>query len=297
MPDGVDKRLLRIRVGEPESAIQSGDPTPGGGVYRGGQFAPTMDELSELSLEQAHEAGLVSNLLPIFDDYGRIDKKKIEEWNPNNYLDGAHINSDVPKFSAAVIIDVLSRMPKLLKALKLSYIENGDRFEQDSLSIYGETIIMAKYTANRGFTGRLVVFPSFYKYVSVPLVGRIPGKDNGLSVAAYAVHHAVGHLMFAKLMFDGKLDYLGSLYSESGWSKHAAGTPGMYINATDDTAVWKREVLHREPTEASKYSPMDGFAESFAQYFTNQTYLEVAFPERAKLMSEILNHYGHEDVL
>lgn len=297
MPDGIDKRLLRTRIGEPGSPIQAGDPTPGGGVYRGGQFAPTMDELSELSLNQANEAGLVNKLLPLFDEFGRVDEKKVEEWDPNAWLDGAHINSDVPKYSAAVIIDVLGRMPNLLKALKLSYIEAGDRLEQDELSIYGETIIMAKYTANSAFTGRLVVFPSFYKYVSIPLVGMIPGEDSGLSIAAYATHHSIGHLLFAKLMFDGKLDFLGSLFKESGWSKHEGGLPGRYLHAQDETSVWKKESPSRQPTEASKYSPMDDFAELFAQHFTNQAYLEVAFPERAQIMSDILKHYGHEDVL
>jgi hypothetical protein len=297
MEGGVDKRLLRVRVGEPGSPIQTGDATPGGGVYRGGQFAPTMDELSELSLQQANDAGLVSKLLPIYDENGRVDERKVEEWNPNSSIDGVHINSDVPKYSSAVLVDVLGRMPRLLSKLNLSYVEAGDRMEQDSLSIYGETIIKAKYTASRGFTGRLTVFPSFYKYVSAPLVGMVPGKDSGLSVAAYAVHHSVGHLVFAKLMFDGKLDFLGKLFGLSGWSKHAAGAPGHFLMARDDNAVWKKEVPHRSQSEASKYSPMDDFAELFALYFTNPTYLDVAFEERAQLMADILKHYGHEDVL
>lgn len=295
MPESgkIDKRLLRTRIGEPGSPIMPGDPTPGGGVYRGGQFAPTMDELSSLSLAQASEAGLVSKLLPIYDDSGAVDEKKLEEWSPE--ISGVHINSNVPKYSAAVLVDALSGRDSLIKSLGLSYVDAGTREEQDALSIYGETVIKSQYVSGDGFTGKLVVYPSFYKYVSAPLVGRVPGLDQGLSVAAYAVFHALGHLMFARLMHDGKIKPLGEMIESSGWSKHESSdnTQASYLEYVNTETVWKRGLGIKVKTEASKFTPMDDFAELFALYFTNQKYLERAFPEKLELVEDILKEYGH----
>lgn len=289
----IDKRLLRTRIGEPGSPIMPGDPTPGGGVYRGGQFAPTMDELSSLSLAQADNAGLVSKKLPIYDDAGNVDEKRLEAWTPE--ISGVHINSNVPKYSSAVLVDVLDGRDSFIKSLGLSYVDAGTREEQDALSIYGETVIKAQYTSGNGFTGKLIVYPSFYKYVSAPLIGKIPGLDQGLSVAAYSVFHALGHLMFARLMHDGKIKQLGSLLEFSGWSKHESNenTQASYLEYVNEETVWKRGLGKRVKTEASKFTPMDDFAELFALYFTNQKYLEKAFPEKLDLIEGILKDYGH----
>jgi len=295
MPESgkIDKRLLRTRIGEPGSPIMPGDPTPGGGVYRGGQFAPTMDELSSISLAQASDAGLVSRMLPIYDDSGAVDEKMLSEWKPE--ISGVHINSNVPKYSSAVLVDVLSDRDSLIKSLGLGYVDAGTREEQDALSIYGETVIKAQYTSGNGFTGKLVVYPSFYKYVSAPLVGRIPGFDQGLSVAAYAVFHALGHLMFARLMHDGKIKPLAEIIEDGGWSKHESNdnTKASYLEYQNTETVWNRSLNTRMKTEASKFTPMDDFAELFALYFTNQKYLERAFPEKFELMDTILKEYGH----
>ena len=289
---GVDKRLLRTRIGEPGSSIMPGDPTPGGGVYRGGQFAPTMDELSSLSLAQANEAGLLSRMLPIYDGAGNVSEDALEEWKPS--IGNVHIHSDVPKYSAAVIVDAFQGKESMLDSFGMTFVGAGTREEQDSLSIYGETVIKAEYVAKNGFSGRLIVYPSFYKYVSAPLVGKIPGRDEGLSVASYAVFHALGHLLFARLMFDGKLKQVAELLDLSGWSKQASNetASASYIEYKHDI-VWKRGVDHRNKTEASKFSPMDDFAETFALYFTNQKYLETAFPKRLELIEDILKEYGH----
>lgn len=288
----VDKRLLRTRIGEPGSAIMPGDPTPGGGVYRGGQFAPTMDELSSLSLAQANDAGLLSRMLPIYDESGRVSEKALEEWKPA--FGNVHIHSDVPKYSAAVIVDALQGKESMLDSFGMNLIAAGTREEQDALSIYGETVIKSEYVAKNGFSGRLVVYPSFYKYVASPLVGRIPGRDEGLSVASYAVFHSLGHLLFARLMFDGKLKQISELLDLAGWSKQASDetTSPSYIEYINEL-VWKRGVSSRYKTEASKFSPMDDFAETFALYFTNQKYLQVAFPSRLELIEDILKEYGH----
>lgn len=292
--EGIDKRLLRTRIGEPGSAIMPGDPTPGGGVYRGGQFAPTMDELSSLSLAQADEAGLLSKMLPIYDGSGNIDEKALNEWKPR--LGNIHVDAEVPKYSAAVIIDALHGKEGLAENFGLTRIAAGDRVEQDSLSIYGETVIKAEYVAKNGFAGRLKVFPSFYKYVAAPLVGKIPGRDSGLSIASYSVFHSLGHLLFARLMFDGKIRQLGELLELSGWSKHENNETlrASYIEYKNEDSVWKRGRESRFKTEASKFSPMDDFAETFALYFTNQKYLEAVFTKRLELIEQILKDYGHD---
>lgn len=295
MPESgkIDKRLLRTRIGEPGSPIMPGDPTPGGGVYRGGQFAPTMDELSTLSLVQANSAGLLSKNLPIFDARGEVDERKLEAWTPK--ISGVHINSKVPKYSSAVLVDTLSGRDSLIQSLGLSYIDAGDREEQNSLSIYGEVVIKAKYASRNGFTGRLVVYPSFYKYVSTPLVGKVPGVDQGLSIASYAVFHSLGHLLFARLMYDGKIKEIGELMETSGWSKHEStdNTQASYLEYVNHGTVWKRRTNVRVKTEASKFTPMDDFAELFSIRLTNPKYLEKAFPSKYELISSILEDYGH----
>jgi len=95
-------------------------------------------------------------------------------------------------------------------------------------------------------------------------------------------------------MFDGKLKQLAELLDLAGWSKQASDetTSPSYIEYKNEL-VWKRGINSRYKTEASKFSPMDDFAETFALYFTNQKYLQVAFPSRLELIEDILKDYGH----
>lgn len=287
-----------IRVGDPGSPIRPGDPSPGGGIYRRGQFSPTAGELSSLSLIEANEAGLLSEDLPIFDVSGKITERSVENWTPR--IDGVHINSRVPKYSAAVIVDVLGGRGNLLKTLGMSYIDAGTREDQEALQkstphlLTGEVIIRAEASTVNGFYGRLVTYPSFYKYVSIPLL-KPKGSERGLSVAAYVVFHSLGHLMFARLVHDGKLKVISTIIEGGGWSKHQEhdNTSASFLGYTNKSSIWKRKIAKRNLTEACKFSPMDEFAETFAIYFTNYRYLEAIFPERLDVMIEVLEEYGH----
>lgn len=284
-----------IRVGDPESPILPGDYSPSGGVYRQGQFAPSLDELSTMSLTQANQAGLINKNLPIFDDNGEVSEKQLERWNPNNEFYDLDFELSIPKYSSAVIVDAFQGKENLLKGMGLRYVLGGDRQTQDSLTVYGEIIIASEYTNNeRKFQGMMRVFPSFYKYVAIPLIGYIPGRTTGLSIASYSVYHALGHLMLAKLTFDGRMDLIGDYMSKLGWSKYADDNhlSGSYMNIPNKS-IWKRSANSHHPTEASRFSPSDDFAESFALILTHKEYLQAASPHRFSKMSEIMEEYGY----
>lgn len=294
MYDTSNLRSARVRVGDPGSPIEPGDISPGGGVYRAGQFAPTIDELSTLSLLQADEAGLLNKNLPIFED-GIVDESKLEAWDPNGEIRGLHFGSSVPKYSAAVIIDALQSMGNLLSAMGLKYITAGTREEQEEITLAGEVIIASEFSAkNRKFEGRLKVFPSFYKYVSVPLVGMIQDRTSGLSIAHYAVLHSLGHLLFSRLAFDGRLEAMGRYLNSSGWTKYAGDDThnGSFLSM-ENKSSWKRSFSYTPQTEASRYSPADDFSEAFALYFTNNEYLELKSTEKYGAIKAALEEYGY----
>lgn len=290
----IDLRTMRVRVGDPASPIYPGDYSPGGGTYRRGQFAPTLDELATLSLTQAGEAGLINKALPIFEG-DKVDEKKLQKWDPNDEIRGVHFQYDVPKYSSAVMVDAFMGMRNLLNGMGFRYIVAGDREEQDALTIKGEVIVAAEYSSKgRDFQGRLKAYPSFYKYVGVPLVGKMPGRTTGLSIATYAVYHSVGHLLFSRLSFDGKLNLIGDYLGTSKWSKFASdNTMSGSFMGVQNRSVWRRVSSNKSPSEASRYSPMDDFAEAFAMYFCNRDYLTRASENRLESMEKTLREYGH----
>lgn len=275
----------RVRVGDEDSPVMAGEPSPTGGIYRSGQYAPTIDELSSQTLVRAKEAGLLQSL-PIFDEDGSVNQKKLELWEPS--IRGVHIDSGVPKFASAVLQDVFTGREGLAKELNLARISSGTREEQNARTIFGEVIVKSVYNAKDGFTGKLVIYPSFYKYVTIPLVGKFPGRDSGLSVAAYAVFHALGHLKFAQLMSTGNLQKIAEVLGESGWTKNPdKGVRGEYFEYKNPSG-WSRRSNSELPSEVSGYSPSDDFAEMFALYLTNKGYFKEAYPERYELMEKML---------
>lgn len=290
---GNKRKDIRIRVGDTGSLVAAGDPIPNpeGGYYRTGQFAPLPEELSSDSLARASEAGMLSNRLPIFDG-DEVSHKKLEEWNPN--LGNVHFDPEVPKFASAIITDAMLGREGLLEALNLIHVDAGTREEQDGLSIYGEIIIKSEhYSTNHQFTSRIKVFPSFYKYVAAPLVGKLPGRDGGISVASYAVFHTVGHLLFAKMIHDGRITAVGKVLEQSGWTKHpgAESTTASFLEFDNTNTAWSRDKEVPYKTEASKFLPEDDFAEAFALFFAARRYLENAFPNNYEIMKEIINIY------
>lgn len=277
----------RTRVGDNDSPVMHGDPTPTGAVYREGQYAPTVDELASDMLERAGEAGLIG-ALPIYDEAGEISPKKLEEWTPK--VRGVHFDSEVPKFSSAVVYDVIKDRDWLTEGLGIVRIVAGSRQEQGALRLKGEVIIKAEYAAKNGFTGRLVVYPSFYKYVATPIVGRIPGRDSGLSIAAYAVLHALGHLQFAKLTTEGRVGVVAEMVEDSGWTKEFSHDLEVanYFGVENKRTSWMRDSSILATSEASKYSPADDFAEMFALYYANKGYLKAAFPKKFRIIEKVL---------
>jgi len=287
---------IRVRVGDPLSPVEPGDAVPGGGVYRAGQYAPTIDELASMTLSEADNAGILPSNIPVYTPEGTLDQAKLEGWKPLESLQssGISMSGQVPKYSAAIIVSSIYNMGNVPRALGLSYILAGDREDVAKQRGFGESIIAARVDASgRTFTGSLVVYPNFYKYISTPIVPKIPGRTEGLSVATYAVHHAVGHLLFARLGFDGSMGLIGNFLDCGGWARYA--DVGAYYGTfmgVKNTSVWRRSELKRFETELSKYSPMDDFSDTFALYFTNKNYLSQIFPDRLEVMAKILDKYG-----
>ena len=112
--------IPRIRVGEPDSPVQSGDINPfTGGVYRPGQFAPDIDELATATFTEANSAGLLPNTMPIYDQKGEVSEDRIAQWNPNSSLVnmGLSISPSVQKHTAAVIVAAFEQIKELPQKL------------------------------------------------------------------------------------------------------------------------------------------------------------------------------------
>lgn len=282
-----------IRVGQEGSLVKPGDAVPGqmGKVYEAGQFSPSIDELASMTLSEAKHAGLISRELPIFDpETGEIDKDALEAWNPYGHLRryGAYSSVSVPKHSMAVVVSIADTFPKLLEGLNVSNILNGQGTDVD-----GDALVTSTVTAkNNNFRSNLVIYPEFYKYVSIPIVPEIPGVRSGLSVATYATVHALGHVLYSKLVFEHELSLLGTFMSAAGWSrKETPGyQPGSYLGKTNN-APWKRDTSKVVTSEISRFSPSEDFADTFAQYMFHREYLRIVSPEKLHAMEDIVEQY------
>lgn len=287
---------VRVRIGDPLSPVDPGDTSPEGKPYHRGQYAPTIDELATESLRQASENNLINKNLPILGDDGFVDEDKIKQWNPNNELKnyGVTVSGNVPKHSSAVIASSFIEMGDWLNNLGMRHIFGDPEAGNQPKGPFGDIIIQAETSgAGRKFTANLRVFPKFYQYVSVPLKPSTASNPNGISMGSYAVMHSVGHILFGKLSFDGRLDLIGNFIDKSGWKKYADvdAFHGSYMGYKNQS-VWRRDNGHFTQTELSKYSPVDDFSEAFAMFFANPTYLKRVTPEKYALMREILKEYG-----
>jgi len=287
----------RVRIGDPLSPVEEGDVGPKGKPYRRGQYAPTIEELSTESIETASQENLLSKKLPIFSD-GEFDKEKLDSWNPNKDFRsfGTTISSDVPKYSSAVVLSTFLDVGDWLENLNIAHIFGSQEISEQPNSKFGDLIVQADSgSSNRKFQSNLRVFPKFYKYVSIPLKNSRFGEKtySGVSVASYAVLHSIGHIVFSKLSFDGKLDVIGNYIDYSGWEKRADinVSSGSYMGYKNPS-VWKRSNSLSYPTELSKYSPMDDFSESFALYYANTDYLQKLSPNRFSIISDVTRDYG-----
>ena len=288
---------MAVRIGSPESTVQAGMPVPGkpGSFYEAGQFAPSIDQLLTSTLAEANDAGLVSTDLPIFDPDGGVSLERINAWNPYDDLEGIHAPPSIPKFSMATLITVDKAYPGLYKTLRITNIIDGSALENqegaNARSIAGEQLITAVTSAQgRMFRSKFIVYDRYYQYISTPIVPEIPGRSKGVSVSFYATLKALGHVMFARLAFDGELELIGKFLNAAEWAKTPNGgkkghfmslknMAGYYLGNEDNTS------------EVSNYSPADDFADTFAQYLSHRLYLQVKSPNKLKVMDEICKKY------
>lgn len=286
----------RLRIGDPLSPVEPGDIGPTGKPYRKGQYAPTVEELSFDSIQEAAAENLLSKKLPIFTD-DALDEDKLDGWNPNkqSMQYGTTISSEVPKHSSAVILSAFNNLGDWLSNLNVAHVFGSQDANQQPQSRFGDLIVQAEVSAeNRKFSSNLRVFPKFYKYVAIPMRQASPGiRETGISVAEYAVIHSLGHVVFAKLSFDGKLTHIGDYIEASGWKKRADFnvSSGSYMGYKNPS-IWKKDNAATHGTELSRYSPMDDFSEAFALYHTHPDYLQKLSPNRFSVVANVTQEYG-----
>lgn len=282
----------RVRVGEVESPVLPGDINPENSLpYKAGQFAPSVDELSQDVLRAADDAGVLSSDLPIYED-GRFSARLLDTWEPAKDLAvlGFNTDTDLPKYATAVLLSSLKAMKQLPANIGLMDLVAAPR--DAAVGSTGVVIIAAKFSSSgRKFRGVLEVYPDFFRFVSIPLAPRIPSqKISGISVATYAVFHALGHLMFARLSFDGNVKAIADVLGAHVWSRHGvSGSWGDFLG-TPTTQTWRKSDKAKFQSELAGNSPSDDFAEAFALAFTNPAYLKKVFPEKyAGLVKVIQN--------
>lgn len=283
----IPKDDQRLRIGDPNSPFAPGDPSPGGGVYRAGQFSPNLDDLAAETFSSAKDAGVLPSGLPIYDSDGEVDIKKLDNWDPNAQGVSAVFDDSLPKYSSAVVASALLFInPNLLKALNISVTKSPKMPGE-----FGNYIIAAKTNGgNRQFSSQIIVFPEFYKFIDKPVVQKSPKRTTGLSISSFMVFHTVGHIVLSKITFDGKLKEISDFVDSSGWTK----VPGMGHAKGDylmrkSTSAWYRDTSNRFLSELSRYSPMDDFAQAFAFYHTSRDYLQKIDQKKFELIDSIIS--------
>lgn len=286
----------RVRVGDPESPVLPGDINPENAMpYRAGQFAPSAEELTETILRAADDAGLLPNDLPIYDEGGTFSPDLLEQWNPRTSMEGLGVTVDEnsPKYVDAVTLSTLNYLGGVHKQAGLTSIVSAPRGSIQGRA-YGVIIVAARYSSAGGkFKGALEVYPDFYRYIGIPLSPRLPGQATGVSVASYAIIHAIGHLMFAKLTSTGRLGVISKVLGDD-WErdpevpKSSYEKPNFLGQTVAGNKFWRRRKLAVAVSALAKASPADDFAEAFALYLTNRNYLERVHPTKFDAMSELL---------
>lgn len=292
----------RTRVGDPDSVVLPGDINPENSMpYRAGQFAPSVEDLTEDVLRAADDAGLLPNTLPIYDEGGAFSLELLDAWDPGSDLRERGINMDpeAPKYVSAITLAALDNAGDIPRKVNLSGISVPPR-EAIQGRAYGVIIVAARYsTANGKFTGGLEIYPDFYRYIGVPLSPRVPGRATGVSVASYAILHAIGHLYYSRLVSVGDLAAVSRVLGST-WLKDKSLPVQQYEDANflgaplPGSRLWKRRRTSLGVSELSKASPGDDFAETFALYMTNRDYLAKLFPKKFEAMQGLV---GDEDVL
>lgn len=285
----------RLRVGDPASPIRVGDVNPQTSMpYRAGQFSPSIDELTGDVLMAADKAGVLPSDLPVYDEAGNLDLEKLEAWEPNTGLTSMHleVGDTVPKYASALILAALNQLKGMPRQLGLKYVVAASR-EQMVSGVFGDVIVAARYTG-RGelFTSSIEVYPDFYRFVDIPLAPRIPGRATGVSIATFAILHSFGHVVFAKLAAGGHLDEVAPVLRAGVWSRveSSLNRRGDFFKIpVNDT--WYYNPAAEFPTQLSKASPGDDFAETFALYIANPAYLRAVFPEKYAGMEVIVEKY------
>lgn len=279
----------RIRVGDAVSPVQAGDPAPGGGVYRAGQYSPRVEDLAAATFSSAKDAGILPSGIPIFDEDGEVNKDKLEKWNPNSFNISIKFDDDVPKYSSAVLVSTFSKVEEnVLDSFNLNVMQ-----APRTLGEFGNYIIAAKtFSTNRRFYSTLYVYPDFYKYIDKPIVPKTPKRDSGLSVSSFMTFHSLGHILFSKLTFEGRLHDISDFLETSGWMKTSdyKHTKSSFMGKKS-TSAWYKNSHNKFLSELSMYSPMDDFAQAFAFYYTSRDYFSTVDQEKFDVMHKIISEH------
>jgi hypothetical protein len=275
----------RIRVGDVMSPVAPGDPAPGGGTYRAGQYSPHVDDLAISTFSSAKDAGILPAGLPIFDENGNVDKEKLDAWKPNQENLPINFAEDIPNYSSAVIVSSLKQIDNAF----LSTLNMGVMQAPRTMGEFGNFVVSARTSSeNRSFSSMIFVYPDFYRFIDKPIIPKTPKRESGISVSSFMVFHAVGHVVLAKVLFNGKISDVAGFFDSSGWGKikDSIHTKASFMGR-NSTSAWYKNSEHKFLSELSRYSPVDDFAQSFAFYFTHNEYLQKIAPEKYEIINKI----------
>lgn len=284
----------KIRVGEFNSPVDAGDFSPNFKRYVRGQFAPTVDRLASEKLSEAEDSGVVDNEDEAFKNINIKDGKEIENWDYNLYFSnfgyGISVDEKIPPYAVVSSYFAFKTLPTNL--LKFINIRNLKYNETDGQLVEGiDAITGAETQTSKTFRSSVVIFPKYYRFISIPIVRQIPGRKFGLSIANYSIFHTLGHIYLKKLTFQGKFDSISSLLKVNGWEKNTTeGIRGSFLDQTNKSN-WRRDGYSGYLTESAKYSPEDNFAETFAHYYTNRAVLKLMQPQLYESINTMLKGY------
>lgn len=277
----------KIRVGDDMSPVMPGEPSPGGGVYRAGQYSPQVDDLAIATFSSAKTAGIMPADLPIFDENGDVDKGKLDAWNPANEGLSVNFMEDVPNYSSAVVVSSLKQVgDSILSQFNLSVLQ-----APRTMGYFGNYVIAARTSSeNRVFSSGLYVYPDFYRYIDKPMVPKTPKRQSGISVSSFLTLHALGHIVISKLSFTGRIGIISEFMESSGWGKVKDSTHSKAsFMGRGSTSSWYYGTGNRFTSEIAMYSPLDDFAQAFAFYYTHGEYLEKTQPKKFEIIKRIVS--------
>lgn len=312
--------MASVRVGEPGALVKPGDPIPGqiGRYYEAGQYAPSVEHLTSIKLQEMNQAGLLPRTgLDIYDENGNISEAKIKDLDIKKELKKYNIHSysdTLPHFAFVGLASVLYNIDEdAVRYIDISRVEwvgdvnlgNHNMSLMDQAEQFSDVVtttdrnLISAY-ARQGTNFHLVLFQPFFVYLSVPIVPAIKNVSSGLNLASVSVLKTIGYMIYEKIKLVDKAKYV-ELLNSMGWKQKnsiPANEQARFVLAGSEIGMprgksWYRDMSFNPVSTSATLSPKECFSELFLYYYVHRMYLNAKQPSYVSFMNELVEYLGN----